>query len=48
LTNGQVWRQSVYKYEYKYAYMPQVLIYNAGSGFTMAVCGTSAKVQRVG
>ena len=47
LTNGQVWQQSHYKYEYKYAHMPDVLIYNPGSGHIMQVAGTSAKVHRI-
>ncbi|MBO1223794.1 MAG: hypothetical protein JYX80_05160 [Candidatus Scalindua sediminis] len=47
LLNGQVWQQSSYKYEYKYAYMPEVLIYNPGGGHIMQVAGTSASVRRV-
>lgn len=47
LMNGQVWQQTVYKYTYKYAYMPRALIYNAGGGHVMNVKGTKAKVRRV-
>ena len=47
LLNGQVWRQSVYKYEYKYSYMPEVIIYNSGGGYIMQVEGTRANVRRV-
>jgi hypothetical protein len=47
LTNGQVWKQSAYKYEYKYAYMPDVVIFDPGSGPVMQVEGTTAKVRRV-
>ncbi|OCP52756.1 hypothetical protein AKH05_22940 [Vibrio parahaemolyticus] len=47
LQNGQVWQQSQYKYQYKYAHRPEVLIYNPGSGNVMHVAGTSAKVRRV-
>lgn len=47
LTNGQVWQQSHYKYQYKYAYRPDVLIYNPGGGYIMQVAGTSAKVKRI-
>ena len=47
LTNGQTWQQSRYKYVYKYAYMPEVLIYNPGGGHIMKVAGTTAKVQRI-
>src|SRR5260221_425800 len=28
LTNGQVWKQSAYKYKYKYSNRPEVIIYN--------------------
>jgi hypothetical protein len=47
LTNGQVWKQSAYKYEYKYAYMPDVVIFDPGSGPVMQVERTTAKVRRV-
>jgi hypothetical protein len=47
LVNGQVWEQAEYKYEYKYAYMPQVCIYDGGSGYVMRVEGTYAKVRRI-
>lgn len=47
LINGQVWKQSEYKYEYKYAYRPDVIIFDSGNGPVMQVDGTSAKVRRV-
>ncbi len=47
LTNGQKWQQSSYKYEYKYAHMPTVLIYSAAGGYKMLVEGTTADVRRV-
>jgi len=47
LVNGQVWQQSAYKYEYKYAYMPDALIYDPGGGHVMLVEGTKAKVRRL-
>lgn len=47
LTNGQVWQQAEYKYEYKYAYRPDVVIYNIGGRYIMAVDGTIAYVRRV-
>lgn len=47
LTNGQVWQQSTYNYEYKYSYMPEALIYSAGAGYKMQVEGTSADVRRI-
>lgn len=47
LTNGQVWQQAHYKYNYKYAHRPEVIIYNPGSGNIMQVAGTSVKVRRI-
>jgi len=47
LTNGQVWKQAIYSYEYTYAYMPEVLIYSAGGGYKIQVEGTSVEVIRV-
>ena len=47
LNNGQVWKQSHYKYTYKYAYSPNVLIYNPGGGYIMQAAGTTAKVRRI-
>jgi hypothetical protein len=47
LANGQVWQQSTYKYEYKYAYRPQVVIYSPGGPYVMHVEGTEAEVRRV-
>ncbi len=47
LQNGQVWQQCTYKYEYKYAYMPKALVYNAGSGYKMQVEGTTVDVRQV-
>ena len=47
LTNGQVWEQTAYKYEYKYAYRPEAIVYEASSGTLMAVEGTVASVRRV-
>lgn len=48
LVNGQTWQQTQYKYVYKYAHMPEVIIFNAGSGHVMQVSGTSARVRRIG
>jgi len=47
LINGQIWQQSVYKYQYKYAYRPETLIYRVGGSYVMHVAGTEAKVKRV-
>ncbi len=47
LTNGQVWQQSTYSYEYTYSYMPEVTVYSAGGGYKMRVEGTLADVRRI-
>jgi len=44
LTNGQIWQQTEYYYYYHYAYMPNVLIYNAGVGWKMKVDGVDKAV----
>jgi hypothetical protein len=44
LTNGQIWQQTEYHYEYYYAYMPNVLIYRSGGGYKMKVDGTDEAV----
>jgi hypothetical protein len=46
LVNGQVWQQASHEYKYKYAYMPNVIIYETPSGMVMDVAGTRAKVTR--
>lgn len=45
LTNGQIWQQTSYHYEYHYAFMPKVLIYKTGSGFEAKVDGTDEAVN---
>ena len=45
LTNGQVWQQSKYHYEYDYAYRPDVLLYRDGATWTMRVEGTKRAVE---
>jgi len=40
LTNGQIWEQSSYHYQYHYAFMPKVLIYKSGAGYKAKVEGT--------
>jgi hypothetical protein len=37
LTNGQVWQQATYAYNYHYAYRPKVMIYKGDSGYMMKV-----------
>lgn len=39
LVNGQIWQQKRYAYRYRYAYRPEVLIYNDGSGYFLKVEG---------
>jgi len=46
LANGQVWQQTTYKYEYKYAYNPEVLIYSISGSYKMRVEDTEAEVRR--
>lgn len=45
LTNGQIWQQSEYYYHYMYAYRPDVLIYNSGTGWKMQVKGIEKAVR---
>jgi len=47
LLNGEIWEQASNRYKYKYAYMPNVTIYETPSGMVMDVAGTRAKVRRV-
>lgn len=44
LTNGQVWKQNQYYYNYRYAYMPKVTIFKAGASYAMLVNGLSRSV----
>lgn len=46
LTNGQVWQQSEYKYEYTYAYRPEAMICNINGSYIMFVQGTQAAVRK--
>ena len=47
LTNGQRWKQKNYKYEYKYAYRPEVIIAEVNGSYVMQVEGTSAEVVKI-
>ena len=47
LANGQIWQQARYKYEYKYAYRPEVIICNINGSYVMSVAGTQADVRRI-
>ena len=44
LMNGQIWKQMEYYYHYHYAFMPKVLVYNAGEGYKMKVDGIDKEV----
>ncbi len=47
LINGQIWKQVEYRYEYRYAYMPDVLIYWSEDGYKMQVDGMDEAVAVV-
>jgi hypothetical protein len=44
LTNGQIWEQSEYAYEYEYAYRPDVTIYRTSGGYKMKVADMSDSI----
>ena len=44
LTNGQIWQQTGFHYEYHYAYMPEVIVYRSGNVYKMKVEGTREAV----
>ncbi len=44
LTNGQVWQQSEYYYEYHYSFMPKVIVYRSGGGYKMKIVGINRAV----
>jgi hypothetical protein len=45
LSNGQIWQQSSYHYEYHYAFMPKVLIYKTNGVYKAKVDGTETAVS---
>lgn len=45
LVNGQIWQQSSYRYEYHYAFMPDVMVYPSAGGYKMKVDGVSEAVD---
>ena len=47
LTNGQIWEQVVYKYQYKYSHRPVATIANVNGSYIMSVAGTQAVVKRI-
>jgi len=44
LQNGQIWQQSMYGYNYHYAYIPKVVIYKTTGGWNMKVEGVDQAV----
>ncbi|MFI2856847.1 DUF3298 domain-containing protein [Paenibacillus sp. JSM ZJ436] len=49
LSNGQIWKQVEYKYDYHYSYRPDVIIYKDGSSYYMQVedMDDRVKVERI-
>ena len=45
LINGEIWIQDEYHYEYTYSFMPDVILYDPGSGWKMKVEGTDEAVR---
>lgn len=43
-TDGHIWQQSSYYYEYDYAFMPTVMIFRGSDGYKMKVNGVSQSV----
>ncbi len=46
LTDGSVWRQDEYRYEYRYAYRPQVVV--TGGKMEVAGMNRAVRVRRIG
>jgi len=44
LTDGTIWLQREYYYEYHYAYRPRVIVYTASGGWKMQIEGVSRAV----
>lgn len=44
LTNGEIWQQTEYFYEYTYSYMPNVVLSNSHMGYKMKVDGISKEI----
>ncbi len=47
LTNGTIWKQTEYKYNYKYEYNPKCLIYYYNGSWKLSVKGTTVNVEQV-
>ena len=48
LTNGQIWEQAEYKYEYKYSCCPEAIICEVNGSYICLVDGSRAVVRRIG
>ena len=44
LTNGELWQQSEYYYQYMYAYMPKVIVVHSSTGYKMKVDGIDKEI----
>lgn len=44
-SNGQIWRQSVYRYKYFYKYYPTVRIWRDGSRYLLEIDGVQEKLS---
>jgi hypothetical protein len=44
LTNGQIWQQTEFGFNYHFAFMPRVLIFRSGNGFKMQVDGVNKTI----
>lgn len=44
LTNGQIWQQTEFGFNYHFAFMPRVLIFRSGNGFKMQVDGVNKAI----
>jgi hypothetical protein len=44
LTNGQIWQQAEYDYEYEYAFQPDITIYKTAAGYKMKVEGMDDQI----
>ena len=45
LANGHIWQQTEYRYDYHYAYMPEVVVYQSAGGYKMCVDGVSRCIR---
>lgn len=45
MTDGSIWQQPAYDYEYDYAYMPKVIIYRQGGSHYLEVEGVEDAIE---